>query len=86
MSVTNYSKNSRGPSANGILERSAAAFGKNRRPESRDTSVKSKPGAFLNKLKFQELPEVRGRQPSQQNQLNRINKLGQKKESNSEFN
>jgi hypothetical protein len=42
-SVTNYSKNSRGPSVNGILERSAAAFGKHRRPESRATSSNTKP-------------------------------------------
>ena len=64
ISITNYSKNSRGPSANGILERSAAAFGKNRRPDSRATSNKSKPGMLLNKLKLLDLPDVRGRQPS----------------------
>lgn len=63
MSVTNYSKNSRGPSANGIRERSAAAFGK-KRGDSRATSNVSKP-TLLNKLKSSDLPELRGRQPSQ---------------------
>ena len=72
-SITNYSKNSRGPSINGILERSAAAFGKHRRPDSRATSTNAKPQGLLKKGKHSDLPEVRGRQPSTQTQVNRRN-------------